>query len=99
MPGLGGSGAWSALAGLAVGCILLDLAVQGALISHQHGVYAPPRSRARINTLFMGGMFLGGASGSALAMAAWRMDGWTASAPWAWSSRVAALVQLTATSR
>lgn len=94
-------GFWSALAGLVVGCILLDFAVQGALISHQHLVYAlRPEARARINTLFMGGMFLGGASGSALAMAAWRMDGWTGvSALGMVLAGVAALVQLTAASR
>lgn len=75
--GWGVSACAPGLAGLALGCILLDLAVQGALISHQHIVYAlRPEARARINTLFMGGMFLGGATGAALAMLAWQKTGW-----------------------
>lgn len=72
-------GLWNAIAGLIIGVVVLDLGVQGGLVSHQHTVYAlRPEARGRLNTLFMTGMFLGGAAGSALAALAWRWGGWSA---------------------
>ncbi|WP_267349827.1 MFS transporter [Sphingomonas sp. GM_Shp_2] len=94
-------GLWGALTGLIVGVVLLDFGVQSALVSNQHIVYAlRPEARARLNTIFMGAMFLGGAAGSAGATWAWSTSGWTAvSILGAALSAAAVAVQLAGASR
>ena len=71
-------GSVDTIAGLVAGVVLLDFGVQATLVSNQHIVYAlRPEARARLNTIFMGTMFLGGAAGSAAATLAWTTGGWS----------------------
>lgn len=70
-------GFFPAIAALVCGVILLDIGVQGSMIAHQTIVFAlRPEARNRVNTIYVGAIFIGGALGSAAAMLAWRHGGW-----------------------
>jgi predicted MFS family arabinose efflux permease len=62
---------------LALAGVLLDLAVQGHQVFSQREIYGlRSDARARVNTVFMTSVFLGGALGSALAGAVGDAYGW-----------------------
>lgn len=72
-------GAIRSIAGLVLGVVLLDLGVQLTQISNQTVIFSlGEAARSRINTIFVTGLFLGGAVGSAGGSFAWRHGGWTA---------------------
>lgn len=78
--GLGGGlpTAWH-LALLAVGTVVFDLGVQGALIAHQTIVYGlDDAARSRLNVVLMTTMFLGMVAGSFLGSMLLAQVGWTA---------------------
>lgn len=62
---------------LAAAGVLLDLAVQGHQVLSQREIYAlRPNARARINTVFMGSVFFGGAIASAVSGMLFEHYGW-----------------------
>jgi predicted MFS family arabinose efflux permease len=70
---------WPTVPGLLAGLVLLDLGVQAAQIANQSIIYAlQPEARGRLNTVFMTGMFIGGAVGSGAAGFGWTVAGWPA---------------------
>lgn len=72
-------GTWESLVGFAIAVALLDIGLQGAIVANQYVIFAlRPEAQSRINTLFMGSMFAGGAIGAAMASEGWRIGGWPA---------------------
>lgn len=68
----------TALWGLILGVILLDLGAQTTLISCQAIVQSlRPEARSRLNTIFMTSYFLGGAAGSTLGSYGWSLARWS----------------------
>jgi predicted MFS family arabinose efflux permease len=62
---------------LAIAGVLLDLAVQGHQVLSQQEIYQlRPHARARINTVYMGSVFLGGAVASAVSGLLYDHDRW-----------------------
>lgn len=70
---------WPGIAGICAGIVVLDLAVQGALVANQNCIFSlDAAARSRLNTVLMTTMFLGGAAGSAAAGLAYAHGGWAA---------------------
>ncbi|MGX7680120.1 MFS transporter [Jatrophihabitans sp. DSM 45814] len=66
---------------LAIGAVLLDLAVQSHQVLSQREIYQlRPDARARINTVFMGTVFFGGAIASAISGLLYQRFGWDGAA-------------------
>lgn len=64
---------------LAVAAVALDLAVQGHQVLSQQEIYTlRPAARARVNTIFMGTVFIAGAIASALTGVLYDAGGWSA---------------------
>lgn len=65
------------LAGLIVGVIFFDLAVQAGHVANQTRIYGLHASaRSRLNTVYMTCYFIGGSTGSILGAWAWHLAGW-----------------------
>jgi predicted MFS family arabinose efflux permease len=68
---------WNTILGMIVGVMVLDFGVQSAVVSNQHKIYAlRPEARSRLNTIFMSGIFVGGAIGSAFGGTVYKLAGW-----------------------
>jgi predicted MFS family arabinose efflux permease len=60
-----------------IAVLLLDIAVQATNVLNQTRLFAiDPKSRSRLNTAFVVGNFIGGATGSTLAGVLWEAGGW-----------------------
>jgi predicted MFS family arabinose efflux permease len=64
---------------LAAAAIAIDMAAQTTLVVGQHVIYQlDPSARARINSIYLGTFFVGGAIGSQAGSIAYHLAGWTA---------------------
>ncbi|WP_225307281.1 MFS transporter [Adhaeribacter soli] len=67
----------TSITGLVLGVILLDLGVQATHIGNQTLIFSlNPQARNRLNTVYMGTYFVGGALGTWLASQAWQRWHW-----------------------
>lgn len=74
---IGGLGGVLGLAGLTVGMLVLDVAVQSGQVANQARIFAlRPEVRSRLNTAYMTCAFLGGSIGSWLGIRAYSLMGW-----------------------
>ncbi|WP_246677131.1 MULTISPECIES: hypothetical protein [unclassified Mesorhizobium] len=72
-------GAWLPLVLMGASAVLLDIGVVGDQTPGRRAVnLLQPKARGRINGLFVGIIFIGGAIGSLLAGIAWAWGGWNA---------------------
>ncbi|AZO69862.1 MFS transporter [Mesorhizobium sp. M1D.F.Ca.ET.043.01.1.1] len=73
------SGSWLPLMLMGVSAVLLDIGVTGDQTLGRRAVnLLQPKARGRLNGLFVGIFFIGGAVGSLLAGIAWAWGGWNA---------------------
>ena len=73
----GSRGGTLGLAALALGTLLLDVAMQSGMVANQARVYAlRADARSRLNTAYMTCAYLGGSAGSWLGVRAWSQAGW-----------------------
>jgi predicted MFS family arabinose efflux permease len=71
---VGGNSLW----GIALGVIVLDLAVQAAQVTNMTRIYRlSATAHSRVNSAFMVTYFIGGAAGSFLGAYAWSLAQWT----------------------
>ncbi|MFD0475268.1 MFS transporter [Nonomuraea thailandensis] len=75
---IGGLGGTPGLAGLVLGSLLLDVAMQSGMVANQVRVYGlRAEARSRLTTAFMACAYAGGAAGSWLGTLAHGRTGWT----------------------
>jgi predicted MFS family arabinose efflux permease len=76
---LGVLGGAAGIVGLAIGMLILDVAMQGGQVANQSRVFSiHPEMRGRLNTAYMACAFLGGSAGSWLGVRAYLSFGWAA---------------------